>query len=96
MLLEAAGATSTAPVYVAGSGSGVFLSSPGANATLNSSAHLRATAYSPNQITALQIYDNGGLGDDGQVLISPEAHQARIIQSLFQVTEVLSLIPSTD
>jgi hypothetical protein len=58
---DTAGASSEAPVYVAGSGSGVFLSSPGANASVNGSAHVQASAFSPNQITATQIYDNGNL-----------------------------------
>ncbi len=58
---DSAGGSSTAPVHIVGSGSGVFLSSPGANATVNGSARVQASAFSPNQITAMQVYDNGGL-----------------------------------
>ncbi len=58
---DAGGGMYQAPVYVTGSGSGVFLSSPGANATVNGSAQVVASAYSPRQITAMQIYDNGNL-----------------------------------
>jgi hypothetical protein len=58
---DTAGGTYKAPVYVVGSGSGVFLNSPGANATVTGGAHVQASAFSPNQITVMQIYDNGSL-----------------------------------
>jgi hypothetical protein len=78
---DAAGATYKAPVYVVGSGSGVFLSSPGANAVVNGSAHVKATAYSPNHVHVMQIYDNGNLVNqtpgasvDTTIPVSPGSH----------------------
>lgn len=78
---DAAGATYKGPVYVVGSGSGVFLSSPGSNAIVNGSAHVKATAFSPNQVTAMQIYDNGKLVNqtsgsalDTSLNVSPGSH----------------------
>lgn len=75
------GGTYKAPVYVTGSGSGVFLSSPGANATVNGSAHVVASAFSPNQVTTMQIYDNGNLVNqtpgtsvDTTINLSPGSH----------------------
>jgi hypothetical protein len=53
-------------VNVVGTGVGVFLSSPGANATLNGAAHVQATAVSQNSITAMQVYDNGNLVNQTQ------------------------------
>ena len=58
---DSAGASYTQPVYVSGSGAGVFVSSPGANAWVNGAAHVQATAASRNNITVMQVYDNGGL-----------------------------------
>ena len=101
---DAAGASSTAPVYVTGSGSGVFLSSPGANATVNGSAHVQATAFSPNQITAMQIYDNGGLVNetpgsavDTSINLSPGSHyvvvQAWDTTGTFFINPVIVTVP---
>jgi hypothetical protein len=58
---DAAGASSVQAVNVVGTGVGIFLSSPGANATLNGSAHVQASAVSKNPITVMQVYDNGKL-----------------------------------
>jgi len=58
---DTAGATVVQSVGVVGTGVGIFLSSPGANAVLNGSAHVQATSYSPNQMTVMQVYDNGNL-----------------------------------
>jgi hypothetical protein len=56
------GASYMAPaLYVTGSGAGVFLQSPAANATVNGSVVVQATAVSSRTITAMQIYDNGNL-----------------------------------
>jgi Bacterial Ig domain len=78
---DTAGGKSSAPVYVVGSGSGVFLSSPGANASVPGSAHVQATAFSPNQITTMQVYDNGqlvnetpGAAVDTTVNLTPGSH----------------------
>jgi hypothetical protein len=58
---DAAGTSSVQSVNVVGTGVGIFLSSPGANTTLNGSAHLVAAAVSQNPITVMQVYDNGNL-----------------------------------
>ena len=104
---DAAGGTSVAPVYVTGSGSGVFLSSPGANATLNGSAHVQATAFSPSQVTAMQIYDNGvlvnetpGAAIDTTVNLSPGSHylvvQAWDTTGTFFLNPVVVNVPGGD
>lgn len=63
---DSAGTSAVQSVSVIGTGVGVFLSSPGANAVLNGSAHVQATGASPNQITAMQVYDNGNLVNETQ------------------------------
>jgi hypothetical protein len=63
---DTAGANAVQSVGVVGTGVGIFLSSPGANAVLNGSAHVQATGYSPNQITVMQVYDNGNLVNETQ------------------------------
>ena len=55
------GGQSQRDINVIGSGSGVFLQSPGANATVNGAVQVVASAFSPNNITTIQVYDNGNL-----------------------------------
>jgi hypothetical protein len=78
---DAAGHNYSAQLNVKGSGSGVFLSSPGANATVNGNAHVHASAYSPDHITTMRIYDNGkvrtetrGTTVDTMLNLSPGSH----------------------
>jgi hypothetical protein len=78
---DAAGTSSVQSVNVVGTGVGVFLSSPGANATLNGSAHVQASAVSQNPITVMQVYDNGNLANqvsggslDTTVNLTPGSH----------------------
>ncbi len=63
---DTAGTSAVQSVGVIGTGVGIFLSSPGANAVLNGSAHVQATGASPNQITTMQVYDNGNLTNETQ------------------------------
>ena len=55
------GANSIQSVGIVGTGIGIFLRSPGANATLSGSAQVTASAYSPNNITTMRVYDNGNV-----------------------------------
>jgi hypothetical protein len=78
---DAAGASSVQSVNVVGTGAGIFLSSPGANATLNGSAHVQATAASQSPITVMQVYDNGNLVNetpaaavDTSINLAPGSH----------------------
>jgi hypothetical protein len=59
---DAAGANSMVTRHTTGSGSGVTISSPANNSvSSNGWVQLKATAFSPNNVVALQVYDNGTL-----------------------------------
>jgi hypothetical protein len=63
---NSAGGSSTAQVTAKGSGSGIFLSSPSAESTVNGSTRLQASAYSPSHITSMRVYNNGSVVKDAQ------------------------------
>ena len=59
---DAGGANSMAVRHTIGSGSGVTISSPSANSvSTNGWVQVKATAFSPNNVVALKVYDNGNL-----------------------------------
>jgi hypothetical protein len=58
---DTAGANFLSQVSAVASGSGVFVTSPRANATITGDTRVQATAYSPGGITAMHVYDNGTL-----------------------------------
>jgi hypothetical protein len=58
---DSAGANTLRQVSAVGSGSGVFLKSPIPNSTISGGTRVQATAYSPGNITAMHVYDNGKL-----------------------------------
>jgi len=59
---DAGGANSMVIRHTTGSGSGVTISSPANNSTVaNGWVQVKATAFSPNNVVALQVYDNGSL-----------------------------------
>lgn len=61
---DSTGGSSVRSVGIIGTGIGIFLRSPGANATLNGSAQVTASAYSPNNITTMRVYDNGNIAHE--------------------------------
>ncbi len=60
---DIAGASSVQSVSFVGTGTGIFLTSPGANATVNGTAEVQAIAVSQNPITSMAVYDNGNMVD---------------------------------
>jgi len=58
---DTTGANALATVGVTASGSGITLSSPANNQTVNGQVRVVGSAFSPYGITAVQIYDNGNL-----------------------------------